>query len=68
MNFIMGFSKTDGFRSIMIVVDMFSKYGTFIPATKECPIEEADRLFLKHVVKYWGVPQSIVNDLDGRFT
>ena len=68
MDFIMVFPKTDGFRSIMVVVDMFSKYGTFIPTTKECPIEEVARLFLKHVVKYWGVPQSIVSDRDGWFT
>ena len=52
MNFIMGFPKTDGFGSIMVVVDRFSKYGTFIPTTKECPIEEVARLFLKYMVKY----------------
>ena len=52
MDFIMGFPKIDGFESIMVVVDKFSKYRTFIPATKECPIEEVARLFLKHMVKY----------------
>ncbi|XP_016675407.1 uncharacterized mitochondrial protein AtMg00860-like [Gossypium hirsutum] len=46
----------------------FLKYATFILATKECPSEEADRLFLRHVVKYKGVPLSIINDRDGRFT
>ena len=35
MDFIMGFPKTNGFGSIMVVVDRFSKYGTFIPTTKE---------------------------------
>ncbi|XP_040957861.1 uncharacterized protein [Gossypium hirsutum] len=28
---------------------LFSKYATFIPATKECPTEKAARLFLRHV-------------------
>ena len=66
MDSIMSFPKIDGFRSIMVAVDRFSKYGIFIPATKECPIEEAARLFLKHVVKYWGVPQSmLVIGMDG---
>ena len=55
MDFIMSFPKTDGFESIMVVVDRFSKYETFIPAIKECPTKEAARLFLKHVVKYWGL-------------
>ena len=52
MDFIIYFPKTDGFGSIMVVVDKFSKYGTFIPTTKECPIEEVARLFLKYMVKY----------------
>ncbi|PKI46790.1 hypothetical protein CRG98_032827 [Punica granatum] len=52
----------------MVVVDQFSKYATFIPAKKDCPAEEAARLFMKHVVKYWGVPTMIVSDRDPRFT
>ncbi|PKI30982.1 hypothetical protein CRG98_048627, partial [Punica granatum] len=43
----------------MVVVDRFSKYATFIPVKKDCPAEEAARLFMKHVVKYWGVPTTI---------
>ncbi|KAE8734320.1 hypothetical protein F3Y22_tig00000773pilonHSYRG00160 [Hibiscus syriacus] len=68
MDFIVGLPVTDGFSSIMVVIDRFSKYGTFIPASKVCPAEEAARLFLKHVVKYWGVPKTIISDRDTRFT
>ncbi|TXG69042.1 hypothetical protein EZV62_003977 [Acer yangbiense] len=68
MDFISALSKSKGCGSIMMVVDRFSKYGTFIPATKNCTAEEAARLFLKHVVKLWGVPQNIVSDHDPRFT
>ncbi|XP_012437323.1 uncharacterized protein LOC105763601 [Gossypium raimondii] len=60
MDFIIGLPKSNGFGSILVVVDRFSKYATFIPVTKECPAEEAARLFLRHVVKYWGVPLSII--------
>ena len=67
MDFIVGLPKIDGFGSIMVVVDRFSKYATFIPATKKCPAEKAARLFLKNVVKYWGIPQSIISDRDGHF-
>ncbi|KAE8692279.1 hypothetical protein F3Y22_tig00110847pilonHSYRG00180 [Hibiscus syriacus] len=59
---------SDGFYSIMVVVDRFSKYGIFIPASKVCPAEEAARLFLKYVVKYWSVPKMIISDPDTRFT
>ncbi|KAE8717722.1 hypothetical protein F3Y22_tig00110029pilonHSYRG00062 [Hibiscus syriacus] len=68
MDFIVGLPVTDGFSSIMVVIDRFSKYGTFIPTSKVCPAKEAARLFLKHVVKYWGVPKTIISDRDTRFT
>ncbi|KAE8716635.1 Protein NRT1/ PTR FAMILY 3.1 [Hibiscus syriacus] len=68
MDFIIGLPKTDGLSSIMVVVDRFSKYVTFIPESKVCPAVEAARLFLKHVVKYWGMPKTIISDRDTRFT
>ncbi|KAK8994844.1 hypothetical protein V6N11_045913 [Hibiscus sabdariffa] len=62
LDFIIGLPNTDNCSSIMVVVDRFSKYATFIPASKVCPAEEAARLFLKHVVKYWGIPKTIISD------
>ncbi|KAE8697497.1 nad6 [Hibiscus syriacus] len=58
--------KTDGLSSIIVVVDRFSKYATFIPASKVCPTVEAARLFLKHMVKYWGMSKTIISDRDTR--
>ena len=52
MDFILGLPKAEGYGSIMVVIDRFSKYGTFILAPKHCPADEAARLFLKNVVKY----------------
>ncbi|KAL4279964.1 hypothetical protein GQ457_03G017850 [Hibiscus cannabinus] len=57
MDFIVGLLNTDGFASIVVVVDQFSKYTTFIPASKECPAEEATSLFLKHVPAKRKAPQ-----------
>ncbi|KAL4376298.1 hypothetical protein GQ457_02G009360 [Hibiscus cannabinus] len=68
LDFIIGLPNTDNCSSIMVVVDRFSKYATFIPASKVCPAEEAARLFLKHVVKFWGIPKTIISDRDTRFT
>lgn len=67
MDFIMALPKSDGCQTLLVVVDRFSKYSTFIPASKECNTEEAARLFVRHVVKYWGLPKTIVSDRDGRF-
>lgn len=68
MDFISALPKSDGFGSIMVVIDRFSKYGTFIPCPKDCTAEEAARLFFKNVVKYWGLPRHIISDRDPRFT
>ena len=68
MDFINGFPKVEGFGSILVVVDRFSKYVVFIPAPSECPIEEAARIFFNNVVKYFGMFEDIVSDQDTRFT
>ncbi|KAE8663644.1 hypothetical protein F3Y22_tig00112925pilonHSYRG00094 [Hibiscus syriacus] len=60
--------KFEGYGSIMVVVDRFSKYGNFIPCPKDCTAEEVARAFFKNVVKHWGLPRSIISDRDPRFT
>ncbi|RVW69256.1 Transposon Tf2-8 polyprotein [Vitis vinifera] len=68
MDFIIGLPKSEDNGSIIVVVDRFSKYATFIAAPTDCTAEETARLFLKHVVKYWGLPKYIISDRDPRFT
>ncbi|KAK3012455.1 hypothetical protein RJ639_010378 [Escallonia herrerae] len=46
----------------------FNYYATFVASPADCTAEEAARLFLKNVVKYWGLPKVIVSDRDPRFT
>lgn len=68
MDFISALPKSEGYDSIIVVVDRFSKYATFIAVPMDCTAEEATWSFLKHVVKYWGVPRSIIIDRDPHFT
>lgn len=68
MDFISAQPKFDGCGSVMLVVDRFSKYGSFIPAPRDCIGEQAAKLFFKNMVKYWGLPQIIISDRDSRFT
>lgn len=56
------------FNGILVVVDCFSKYGTFISAPHACIAEVAAKLFFQNVVKPWGIPEDIVSDRDARFT
>ncbi|RVW77954.1 Retrovirus-related Pol polyprotein from transposon 17.6 [Vitis vinifera] len=68
MDFIIGLPKSEDNDSIIVVGDRFSKYVTFIAALTDCTAEETTRLFLKHVVKYWGLFKYIISDRDPRFT
>ena len=52
MDFIIGLPKSKGYSSIIVVVEKFFEYVTFIVAPTDCTIEEITRLFLKHGVKY----------------
>lgn len=71
MDFIVGFSKVNGLRSIMVVVDMFSKYALFIALLYACLTNVAAEIIHKHFVKYFGVLEDIISDCDvwfiGRF-
>ena len=52
MDFIIRLPKLEDNGSIIVVVDRFSKYATFITAPTGCIAEKMAKLFLKHVVKY----------------
>ena len=68
MDFITSLPKSEGCGSIMVVVECYSKYTTFIAALVDCKADEAARLFVKHIVKLWGVLKTIVSDRDPQFT
>jgi len=67
MDFITHLSKVGEHEAILVIIDRFSKYATFIATPKLCSAEMTAQLFFKHVVKLWGIPASIVSDRDGRF-
>ncbi|KAL2223773.1 UNVERIFIED_CONTAM: Transposon Tf2-11 polyprotein [Sesamum indicum] len=68
MDYISGLPKVGNLGSIIVVVDHFSKYATFIAAPKHVTAEGTAHLFFKHIVKHWGLPKDIVSDRDSRFT
>ena len=68
MDYITSLSKSKECSSIMVVIDRYSKYATFIAIPADCKADKAARLFVKHIVKLWGVLKSIVSDRNLRFT
>lgn len=57
-----------GKTAILVVIDRYSKMAHFIPTTNQINAERLASLLWVHVVKYHGIPRTIVSDRDPRFT
>lgn len=55
--------RVEELGSIMVLVDCFFKYDTYVAALMNCTAEEVVRLFIVIVIKYWAIPESIVKRL-----
>ena len=61
-DFIMDLLLSNGFDSILTVVDQFSKETKFIPCNKTATALDTAKLYLFHVWKDHGLPCTIVSD------
>ena len=51
MDFITCLPNSEGFGTIMVVVDRFSKYATFTAMKASCEAKEATCIFLRDIIK-----------------
>jgi hypothetical protein len=68
IDFIGPLTPSNGFNFLMVVIDRLTSMVHLIPTVTEANSAEVARLFLSHVVKLHGFPESIVSDHDPRFT
>jgi hypothetical protein len=68
MDFIQGLPTSNGYTTIMLVVDRFTKYAHFFPLKHSYSANSVASLFLDSVVNIHDVPKSIVSDKDKIFT
>ena len=57
-------SKSEGFDTIMVVVDKFSKYAHFFPLKQLFKAQGVAQVILDNVVKLHRLPNSIVSHRD----
>ena len=68
VDFITDLPLSNGFDSILTVVDHFSKETEFIPCNKTATALDTAKLYLFHVWKDHGLPRTIVSDQGLQFT
>ncbi len=61
-DFIEGLPVSKGYTQILVVVDRFTKRVLFIPTVKELTAVGLGQLFLDHVFRHYGLPDSIISD------
>jgi hypothetical protein len=67
LDFVEALPRVGG-KSILTVVDRFSKYCHFIPFAHPYTTESVAQVFFVEIVRLHGVPQSMISDRDPVFT
>ena len=68
IDFIGPIVESNGYNCVMVVVDMLSKMRHYIPCHTTTSTEDLAWLFIKHVWRYRGFPDSITSDRGSAFT
>jgi len=69
MDFVTGLPRTQRQHdAVWVIVDRLTKSAHFIPINMQYSLEKLAQLFVEVIVRYHGVPVSIVSDRDPRFT
>lgn len=67
MDFIESLPKSEGKDTMLVVVNGLTKYNHFIPLGHPFTVISTFEIFFNKVIKYHGLPKSIVSDRDKVF-
>lgn len=67
MDFIDGLPKSNGFTTILVVVDKLSKFCHFMPLKHPYTTFVVAVVFLNNITKLYGIPIKIISDRDPVF-
>ena len=69
MDFVVGLPRTiQKFDYIWIIVDRLTKSAHFLPINIRYSLDKLAELYIREIVRLYGVPSSIISDRDPRFT
>jgi hypothetical protein len=67
MDFLVGLPCSRGKDAICVVIDRFTKVAHFIPMKQTSSAADLVPFYIKDVVRFHGVPKSLVSDRDSKF-
>jgi len=68
MDFITDLPKSEGYDTILLVIDRLTKMSHFIPCSNDLDARQFTNLFLKEIVRLHGLPHNIITDRRTLFT
>jgi len=68
MDFIPDLPKSDGYDTILVVIDRLTKMSHFIPCSKNFDARQFANLFMKEIVRLHGLPHDIITNRGTLFT
>ena len=68
MEFITELPNSDGYDTILVVIDRVTKMSNFLPCNKKLGAREFATLFLKDIIRLHSIPRDIITDRGSLFT
>jgi len=68
MTFITDLPKSEGYDSILVVIDRLTKMCHFLPCSRDYDARQFANVFMKEIVRLHGLPHDIITDRGTLFT
>jgi len=68
MEFITDLPKSEGYDTILVVIDGLTKMSHFIPCSKDLDARQFANHFMKEIVRLHGLPHDIITERGTLFT